>query len=143
MINGYYNEDGIYTIEGTHEGFEEQLRYKRMKEKEGKTLEQVIFENTGVDVYKRTQPVTATGKALKVAGLPWLEEDFKAEAEEKGISVHDIPGYDSTMQPIDHANELQRNLNRVTGRMSELTQAQKRKLWNALADSGFNPSQED
>lgn len=143
MIKGYFNEDGIYTVEGTPKGAAEQERYQRMKSREGKTELQIAMEAAKITKWKRTQPVTTAGKAFQAAGLPWLEEDFKAEAEEKGIDVTDIPDYNPTMAPLDHAQKMKRDLNRVTGNIKELTQGQKRQLWNALQDSGFDPSQED
>lgn len=143
MIKGYFNEDGIYTIEGTPKTQVEHIQYSRMKQREGKTQMQLACEASMISGCSRTQPVTRAGKAAKAAGLPWLEEDFKAEAQEKGVDVHDLPDYDPTMKPLERNEKIQRDLNRTISNMGELSQGQKRNLWNALEKSGFNPSQSD
>ena len=108
----------------------------------GMTDEQKAAMAAGVET-TRTEPVTKTGKALMACGLPWLEEDFKAEAEQKGVDVSKLDGYGASMSML----RGQRRRADAVGTAMEAVRAMRHeemtKVYQAMLNKGFNPDADE
>lgn len=108
----------------------------------GMTDEQKAAMAAGVET-TRTEPVTKTGKALMACELPWLEEDFKAEAEQKGVDVSKLDGYGASMSML----RGQRRRADAVGTAMEAVRAMRHeemtKVYQAMLNKGFNPDADE
>lgn len=89
----------------------------------------------------RTEPVTDEGKALKACGLAWLEADFEAEAEQRGVPVEQVEGYAPSMAEARAASERADSVRSATEAVSAMRHEDMEKVYRAMLDHGFDPSE--
>lgn len=111
----------------------------REEKRRGKTREQIAREVAGTRPVRRKAPVTKRGEALKAIGKEWVEEDFKAEANEKGCSVFDLPGYSELSAAQNAKEKAAGTLERFGDDVGSMTHQQKAEAFRMLVNSGFSP----
>lgn len=147
---GYFDQDtGLYVpddnpkdIYGTPLTGDQKSRVRSREEsRRGKTREQIAREIAGTRPVRRKAPKTKRGIALKELGSEWVEEDFKAEAEEKGCSVFDLPGYSEATKATNSERRAAGTLERFGDDVGKMTPRQKAQAYQMLVGSGFEPGQ--
>ncbi len=108
----------------------------------GMTDEQKAAMAAGVET-TRTEPVTLEGKALMACGLPWLEEDFKAEAKQKGVDVAELDGYGASMSMLRGRRRRTDAVGTAVEAVRAMRHEEMTKVYQAMLDKGFNPDADE
>lgn len=115
-----------------------QQRREKRERMASMTDEQKAAEAAGVEV-TRTRPVTKRGRALEACGLPWIEADYAAEAEEKGVSPSELGAYAATMAALKAERAPREALAATVEAVGRMRHEDMAKVYQAMTSRGFNP----
>ena len=119
-----------------------QQRREKRERMASMTEEQKAAEAAGVEV-TRKKPVTKRGKALAACGLPWIEADFEAEAEEKGVNPSELSAYAATMAAVEAERAPRETVTAAVEAVGRMRHEDMAKVYQSMIARGFNPHSQD
>lgn len=119
-----------------------QQRREKRERMASMTEEQKAAEAAGVEV-TRMKPVTERGKALAACGLPWVEADFEAEAEEKGVNPSELSAYAATMAAVEAERAPREAVAAAVEAVGRMRHEDMAKVLQAMVARGFDPGSQN